>query len=291
MKKISVAALVALLMLLASTCAGFAAGLNLTDNYPKEGSTGSYPINLGIKLYFDGDVAAAEVRENNEKCFKLEGEDGEVPVKVMFTDADPNYILVIAEPADKVAGLGSEKKYTLTIAGELADAAGNTLEEPRELSFTTRNTKGDNTVSMVLMGVMFAAMLIFTMISTKRQIDKEKKKSGEVEKVNPYKKAKETGKRVEDIVAEEEKKKQKAAEMAAKKKESEASAKDGAKKGASKGGRRLKRVKRPRPISEGGGTYLTGRKAAAERRAKEAEERRRKGTTRPKGAKAKARKK
>ena len=43
-----------------------------------------------------------------------------------------------------------------------------------------------------------------------------------------------------------------------------------------------KRVSRPRPISEGGSTYVTGRKALAEQKAKEEAAKRAAGTTNPK---------
>jgi hypothetical protein len=272
--------------MLASTCTSFAEGLNLIDNYPKEGSNTSYPVNLGIKLYFDGDVASRDVRTQNEASFTLTGEDGVVPCKVLFTDTDPNYILVIAEPADATLGLGSNKEYQLQISENLSSADGSTLGEPYVLTFKTRNSAGDQTVSMVLMGVMFVGMLLFTMISARRKLRKDNEKAESQEKVNPYKKAKESGKSVEAIVAEEERKRQKAAAKAEKERmEPSTEAKLSAK--TSKSGRRVKHVKRPHPRSEAGSTYVSGRKAAAEKRAKEAEERRRKGTTRPKNAKRK----
>jgi hypothetical protein len=282
-----------LLTLFLSTAPCFAAGLNLVNNYPEEGSGSSPPINLGIKLFFDQNVAAREVREQNENCFKLLGPDGAtVPLKVLYTDSDPNYILVIAEPEDEKNGLGSNTEYRFEIAAELQTADGATLETPQTITFRTRNTAMDMNINMVLMGVMFVGMLVFSTLSMRRQA---KKVAGtdEKQRVNPYKVAKETGKSVTEIVALEEKKKQKSAK---KKTVAVGSSADGdvaAKKEetAAVDRRRVKRVKEPRPIAAAGSGYRTGRKAAAEKKAREEAERRAKGTTRPKSQGARRKRK
>ena len=89
-------------------------------------------------------------------------------------------------------------------------------------------------------------------------------------KVNPYKEAKKTGKSVEAIVEQDQKDKAKAAAKAAKKAAKEAEEEynfdfddfDFEEEGVYK-------VKAPRPIAAGGSTYITGRKAEAEKRAAE----------------------
>ena len=285
LKRICAISSVLLIFLYISTSICFAAGLNVLDNFPKEGSTNSYPINLGIKLYFDGNVAAYELREQNEQCLSFVGEDGAVPIEILYADSDPTYMLVMTEPADQTYGLGSNKVYTLSISDEFSALGGATLSKPFALTFKTRNTSGDMTISMLLMGLMFAGMIIFTMISSKRQAQKTAEKGTTTEKVNPYKKAKETGKSVQEIIAEEEKKRKK---LEAKAESAQAPVKKAAPntpKTKPKGRDRIMRVSRPHPISEAGSTYKSGRKAAAEKRAKELEEQRKKGTTRPKNVK------
>jgi hypothetical protein len=274
-----------LLTLFLSTAPCFAAGLRLVSNYPEEGSRSSPPINLGIKLFFDRDVIAKEYREQNDSCFKLLNEEGRsVPLKVLYTDSDPNYILVIAEPEDDREGLGSDREYRFEISPELQATDGSTLETPEVITFRTRNTSMDMTVNMVLMGVMFVCMLVFSAIAMRRQA-KKAAAATDNQKVNPYKVAKETGKSVTEIVAKEEKRKRQdakrkaragapAASKAATAKEAEIEVADG---------RRVKHVKGPRPIAAAGSGYKTGRKAAAEKRAREEAARRAKGTTKPKG--------
>ncbi|MDR1573357.1 MAG: hypothetical protein LBS24_03505 [Clostridiales Family XIII bacterium] len=282
-----------LLTLFLSTAPSFAAGLNLVDNYPEEGSRSSPPINLGIKLFFDRDVSAKELRAQNEACFKLSDEEGKsVPLKVLYTETDPTYILVIAEPEDEKVGLGSDKEYKFEIAPEFQTIDGSALETQKIITFRTRNTDMDMKVNMVLMGVMFVGMLVFSTISMRRQM-KKTASADDKQRVNPYKIAKETGKSVTEVVAQEEKKKQRSA-----KKNASANAalagKDGAaekSESATDSLRRVKRVKGPRPIAAAGSDYRTGRKAAAEKKAREEAERRARGTTKPKGQGAKNKKK
>jgi hypothetical protein len=282
-----------LITLLLATAPAFAADLNLVNNYPEEGSRSSPPINLGIKLFFDKDVSAEEFREQNEACFKLSDEEGKtVPLRVLYTDADPTYILVIAEPEDEKNGLGSDKAYRFEISPELQAADGSALETPKVITFRTRNTAMDMNINMVLMGVMFVGMLVFSTIAMRRQA-KKTAAADDKQKLNPYKVAKETGKSVTEVVALEERKKQKAAK---KKTQANVPHADGAgaadaSENADAGRSRVKRVKGPRPIAAAGSAYRTGRKAAAEKKAREEAERRAKGTTRPKGQGGKSKKK
>jgi hypothetical protein len=273
-----------LLTLFLSTVPSFAADLTLLSHYPEEGSRSSPPMNLGIKLFFDRDVSAKELRAQNETCFKLSDEEGKsVPLKVLYTDADPTYILVIAEPEDVKNGLGSDKEYRFEISPELQAMDGSLLETPKIITFRTRNTSRDMNINMVLMGVMFAGMLVFSAISMRRQA-KKASSAEDKQKVNPYKVAKETGKSVTEIIAQEEKKKQKTEKKRAPTKVSNAdSAGTSDKREDATAGRRVKHVKGPRPIAAAGSSYRTGRKAAAEKKAREAAEQRARGTTKPKG--------
>ncbi|MDR2295990.1 MAG: hypothetical protein LBD95_04250 [Clostridiales Family XIII bacterium] len=285
-KSIGVFFMVLLPVLLLSTATCFAEGLRLVENYPEEGSRSSPPINLGIKLFFDRDVSTEAYRAQNEACFKLlDEEDRSVPLRVLYTDADRNYILVVAEPENEKEGLGSDREYRFEISPELQAADDSTLETQKVITFRTRNTSRDMTVNMVLMGVMVVGMLVFSTLSMRRQARKAAAATADKQRVNPYKVAKETGKSVTEIVAKEEKRKRQAAKRragaGASAADKDADAKD-AESAAAAGGRRVKHVRAPRPIAAAGSGYKTGRKAAAEKKAREEAAQRAKGTTKPK---------
>jgi hypothetical protein len=136
-------------------------------------------------------------------------------------------------------------------------------------------------------------MLVFSTLSMRRQMKKNAASEGKDQKVNPYRVAKETGKSVSEVIAQEEKKKKKDA-----KKNASGTGKD-AKDTADRpdeapadaDGRRVKRVKGPRPIAAAGSSYRTGRKAAAEENARREAARLAKGTTKPKNKSTKGKKK
>jgi hypothetical protein len=273
-----------LLTIFLSTAPCFAEGLKLVNNYPEEGSNSSPPTNLGIKLFFDNDVSARELRDLNKTCFTLWDDEGKsVPLEILYTDTDPNYILAIAEPEDTRDGLGSDREYRFEIAQELQAVDGSTLDAPEFITFRTRNTSRDMNLNMALMGVIVVGMLVFSTVSMRRQLKKNAAAEEKDQKVNPYRVAKETGKSVSEVVAQEEKKKKKDA-----KKNASSASKDAAEKpaeesaSANEAGRRVKRVKGPRPIAAAGSSYRTGRKAAAEERARKEAARLAKGTTKPK---------
>jgi hypothetical protein len=277
-----------ILTLFLATAPCFAEGLKLVNNYPEEGSKTSPPTNLGIKLFFDNNVTALELREQNESYFKLWDDEGKsVPLEILYTETDPNYILAIAEPEDAKQGLGSDREYRFEIAQELQAIDGSTLDAPEFITFRTRNTSRDMNINMALMGVMVVGMLAFSTISMRRQAKKTAASEVKDQKVNPYRVAKETGKSVSEVIAQEEKKKKKSA-----KKSASSAGKDAAKKpteaSASADGRRVKRVKGPRPISAAGSSYKTGRKAAAEEKARKEAARLAKGTTKPKNKSTKS---
>jgi hypothetical protein len=300
MKRFAGIVVTVLFTLFLSTAPCFAEGLNLISNYPEEGGHSSPPTNLGIKLFFDNNVSARELREQNKTCFKLLDDEGKsVPLEVLYKDADPNYILVIAEPEDARAGLGSDREYRFEIAQELQALDGSTLDAPEFITFRTRNTAMDTNINMALMGVMVVAMLGFSVISMRRQAKKSAASQEKAQKVNPYKVSKETGKSVTDIVAQEDKKKQKASKKGDSKDNkktdrSGAAATSAETRAGGVGNSRVKRVKGPRPIAAAGSSYRTGRKAAAEKKAREEAARMAKGTTKPKnrggGAKSKKKK-
>ncbi|HHU17188.1 MAG TPA: hypothetical protein GXZ70_03035 [Clostridiales bacterium] len=288
MKRAGIILSLSILMFLMSFSVCFAAGLQLLDSYPRNGSDDSTLENVVVKLYFNEDVSAEEVQAANKGAFKFTDEEGnELPLRILYPkNKDEIWVLVNQR-------LESDSQYKLEISSDLRVPNGDTLGEDQTVEFKTRNTSTDTTVNMALMGIMMVGMIIFTSISTKRALKKEEAKKTEEQKINPYKVAKETGKPVETIVAKTEKQKQKAKARAERRNRKLAS-QDG-KSEEEKNDNGNKRVKGPRPISAAGSTYVTGRKAKAEKErelaAAKAAAKAAAGTTRPKGTKGKNRNK
>ena len=226
----------------------------------------------------------------NEKCFSITDEKGKaIPIIVVFNSEKgyENQVLVLEDTTSKYE-VQQEMTYTLHIDENLVSASGDTLSDKAlaesDISFTTVNQSKTNTVNMLMMVAMIVVMIFFTMRGNKKEAEKNPKKE---EKVNPYKEAKRTGKSVEEIVAKDEKAKAKKAAKEAKIAEEEAKEREKEEARIAEEEARIaaagrKRGSRPRPISEGGSTYVTGRKALAEQKAKEEAAKRAAGTTNPK---------
>ena len=290
MKKAGIILSLSILMILMSFSFCFASGLELLDSYPKDGSDSSRPENFLVKLYFNEDVSAKEVQEENESEFKFTDSKGKkLPIKALYDSKKPKEIWVLVDQT-----LESDTSYKLEISGDLKMANGDTLGEDKIINLKTRNISTDNNVNMALMGVMMVGMIFFTSISTKRQLKKhEEEENAKADaKVNPYKIARETGKSVEDIVAKTEKEKEKARAQAEKKNRNKAQGKDKpAMEDYEEQETDTKRVTGPRPVSAAGSTYKTGRKEKAEKEREKAAAKVSAGTTRPKNATGKSRNK
>lgn len=287
MKKIGSIISLALLLVMLSSVPAFAAGLKLEDSYPKDGGRGVHPENVMVKLYFNEDVSGKAVRKSNESCFVFKDEKGKViPTRALYNDKNLNQIWVLVDQA-----LESDSVYHLEVSGDLQMTNGDALGEDKVIEFRIRNTGMDTKVNMGLMFAMMGGMVVFTSLSTRRTMKKEEA-TNEDHKVNPYKVAKETGKSVEDIVAKTEKVKQKARAKAEKEKRTTSSAKEKSDNAeSSKVKKDTKRVTQARPISASGSTYITGRKAAAEKAAERAAAKAKATTTNPKNATGKSKNK
>lgn len=290
MKKAGLVISLSILIVLTSFSWCFAQGLELLDSYPKDGSSDSRPENLVVKLYFNEDVSKTELQEGSEDAFRFTDSNGKkLPIKILYDPKKPKEIWVLVDKT-----LESDSEYQLFISGEFTNANGNSLGEDKTITLRTRNLNTDNNVNMALMGVMIVGMVVLTSISAKRQLKKqeEEAKAENKVKVNVYKVAKETGKPVEEIVAKTEKEKAKArakAEAAKSKEKHQVKGKASVK--TYEQIKDIKRVKEPRPISAAGSTYVTGRKAKAEKAKAEAAARAAAGTTRPKRETGKSRNK
>ncbi len=191
MKKRFAMIVAALLICLMAAPMVYGAGLEVTDIFPKADSTGLQTVNQMARIYFSGDIDI----KANEKCFKIVDENGKAQkIMVLEQEDEPNRVnLVLA------SDLKESTKYTIVIDGSLTDTAGNKLGEDYQSSFTTRSQRQDSIVTTIMMVVMFGAVIVFTLRDQRKQQEQQEerdKKAGKEKKVNPYKEAKKSGKKV-----------------------------------------------------------------------------------------------
>lgn len=265
---------IATLMLCTAVCfaAGETAGsFSLVDEYPRDGATGAAMENVGVKLYFDTEFTEEVLKDKNDKAFQLVDPEGNsLPLMVLYVPKEDvkeegvkGIILVLLDNTGKNADVkvASNTEYTLKISKDLQADNGSTLGKDTNVTFRTMNQQANTMVNILLMVVMYGGIMVVTMRSMKKAAKEQNEKQKE-DKVNPYKEAKRTGKSVEEIVEKDQREKAKRAAKLAKKAEEEDDDYE-----EDNGNYK---VKGPRPISAGGGKYITGRKALAE--AKKAEE-------------------
>ena len=272
MKKISIWVCLSLLLVMLCTAFAFGDGLEIVESYPDDGRKNMSVENLGIKLTFNNAVNSEENKAADPgKYFSItDTEDPSNPleIKVYYNPKAPEEVLVLYS-GEAYLQSKTVKEYKVWISGDFADVDGNTLGADRTISFTTINQKLNTTVYFVMMIVMFGGMFFFS----SRQAKKQSADDTEVrdEPFNPYKEAKRTGKSLEEVIAQHEKETARREAKAAKRatKEPEPEPEDDWQEDWDVDG--LYKVKRRRPISEGGGKYITGRKAIAEARKAEEE--------------------
>lgn len=246
-----------------------AAGLSIEKTSPKNGEEGVPLENLGVKVRFNQEVYNEDNEKQNEKACKLIDKDGkEVPSTVIFNPKDKDIVLVLADTVDedgKTITADAKSDYKLIIDKTFVGADGQELGKTEEISFTTLDPSSSMKISMLMMLVMVVGMVFASSKAMKKQQEKNEPAKKE-EKFNPYKVAKETGKSVAEVIAEENKRKEKEAAKAARKakhqhheeeiEETEEYMEPGHYK-----------VQRVRTVAEGGSSYITGRKAEAEKKA------------------------
>ena len=257
----------------ASVCFG-AQSLKIVDQYPNDGQKNTTKDNMCVKLWFNNDMDSEELQKVNKDCFTITDPKGKkLPIKVYYNNPkNKKQIMVLADTAkiNTTKDIKDNTEYTLTISGKLQDKDGNVLGEDQKISFTTLNQGQSTKIYMIMMVVMMGGMFIFSSRQMKKQAAKDQEE-GKVreEPFNPYKEAKRTGKSVEEVIAIHEKEMAKKAAKEAKKASHQQDDDDDDYEEEDSGNYR---VKGPKPVSAGGSSYITGRKAAAE--AKRAEEER-----------------
>ena len=245
----------------------------LVESYPKDGAKNAAVENLGVKLLFTNDVNAQENHEANSACFTLLSPEGEkLPTKMYYNPKNPKEILVLYDTTETgPLTTRTSEHYTFTVSKDFKDNNGNALGTDQVIEFDTINQSFNTRVYMVAMLLMIAGMAFFTQLQARKKASGEGKDGeGKEEAFNPYKEAKRTGKSVAEVVAIHEKEVAKAEAKAAKENSRLYDDEDDFEEEEEDSGNY--KVKGPRPISAGGSTYITGRKALAE--AKKAEEER-----------------
>jgi hypothetical protein len=263
MKKICAAVILAIVMVMLSSVFCFGAeSLKIEKTVPYNGQEKTTKDNMCVKVYFNKAVGNKASEAVNKNKFKITNDDGKAfPTRIYYNSKNPKFALIIID-TNKVKARGSSAiqdntYYTCTLSKGFAANDGGTLPADQKIRFKTLNQTRDTMVYMVMMFVMFGGMIFFTMRQSQKQKSNEAVESGKKSTFNPYKEAQKTGKSVQQVVAEHKKELEKQKKKQAKKdagKDRDNAFRDG----------ETYRVKRPRPVSEGGSTYKTGRRAVAE---------------------------
>lgn len=283
MKKLGKILSLTLLIVLLSVSFAFAGTLELVDSYPRDGNGGFQIENTGVKLYFNKDVQNDNNEAINAASISIVDENGKkMDTHNFYSSKEEGLVLVLVEGL-----LETDTEYTLSVDEGFVSADGDGLAAPIEITFKTRDTSKDMMVNMILMGIMFAGVMVFSSRNMKKQMAKEAEEKDKDSKVNPYKVSKETGKSVQEVVEKTQKEKEKKEKQESKKKSKVDKNKPEIKEDDKKSINHYK-VAGPKPISLSGSTYKTGRKEKAEAKREEAKKT---GTTRPKNQSGKTKNK
>lgn len=218
MKKVSLIAILASVMIIAASAFCFAdGGFDLTSSYPEDGQQNTSMENLGVKLTFSKPLNSDEAKKVNLDKFAIYDEDGKaIPIITLFSDDEDGLVLVLADvDAGFVAKNNSE--YKLVISGELVDNDGDVLGADKTVSFRTYNQKINNMVNMAMMIIMFGGITVLSLRQNNAKKEEEEPEAPK-EAFNPYKEAKRTGKTIEEVKEEQAKKEAKEAKKKARKK-------------------------------------------------------------------------
>lgn len=249
-----------------------AAGFDIVKTSPKDGATDVPLENMGVKVIFNQDVYnKANEKENKKACKLVDSKGNEIDSVVVFNSKAKDVALVLAKMENKKGKdikIKPTSDYKLVIDGSFKAANGDTLGETKQVDFTTLNPSTSMKISMGMMLVMVVGMVFASSKAMKKEEEKKNANHKKEEKFNPYKVAKETGKSVEEVLAIEKKRREKeAAKEAAKEArkakhhhEEEEEVEEYMEPGHFK-------VKSVRTVAQGGSTYITGKKAEAEKKA------------------------
>jgi methionine-rich copper-binding protein CopC len=267
MKRKSLIAVLAALMVMISTVAAFADSdaFQLKSSYPKNGQKNTSIENVGVQLHFNHSISSAKAEANNEKCVKIVDSEGkEIPIKVLTSKKEKGLMLVLGDSTNDKFKVENNAEYTLVISKDFTDDQGNMLGQEQRLTFKTFNQRLNNIINMVMMFAIFGGIMVMT-VRQQRQQSEGKDKSKEEKKdapFNPYREAKRTGKSLEEVIEEEKKREEKEARKNKRKNKNEKESEEYVKDSQLKLSEILPNVYAvhgPRPISAAGGKYKSGR--------------------------------
>lgn len=219
MKKILTSLCAIFVVAIVSAGTAFGAGFDVEKTSPKNNEDGVPLENLGVKVYFTEEVYNADNEKSNKNACKIVDSDGkEISSTVFFNPKDKKIALVLVDAYDsdgKAVKIEGKSEYKLVIGKNFKSASNVELGKDYEVKFTTVNPSTSMMISMGMMGVMVVAMIFASSRAMKKEKEEAAKHPGKTDRVNPYKKAKETGKSVEEIVAKDKEQKAKAAAEAA----------------------------------------------------------------------------
>ncbi len=263
MKKVCAAVSLAIVMVMLSSVFCFGAeSLKIEKTVPFNGQEKTTKDNMCVKVYFNKAVGNKASKAVNKDKFKITNDEGKAfPTRIYYNSKNPKFALITID-TNKVKVRGSNAiqdntYYTCTLSKGFTANDGGTLPADQKIRFRTLNQTRDTMVYMVMMFVLFGGMIFFTMRQSQKQKIDEAVEAGKKSTFNPYKEAQKTGKSVQQVVAEHKKALEKQKKKQARK--GTGNAKDDPFRDGD-----AYRVKRPRPASEGGSTYKTGRRAIAE---------------------------
>ena len=276
----AVVILTAMIFTLALAMPVFAAGgnLNFLSSTPQTGDTNIPVDNVGIKLFFDGNVTDGSIWPVNSTAFTLKDSEGNIVGYEAYPGAkvgEEGYILVLAKPNPVREGqpgqLMQNSVYTLTISADLMAVGGSTLGQDVVITFETMDMAANSRISMIMMVLMLVAVFALMFFTNWRKMKAEAEAAALV-KANPYKIAKERSITVDEakelIEKAKEKNKQQLAKVGGKAPEPEEKKSAVPRLESKKKEKNTHKVKGPRPVSGGGSAYKTGRKAEKERKAR-----------------------
>ena len=288
MKRITAILAAIVLIIAMAVVPASAAGLEITNITPKDGTKGRQPSNMAIKIRFSEDMTGNEtIDAANKSKVTISDPDGKIfDFTIAHSAKYPNELWLVINGT-----LDSDTEYTVKIEAGIMATSGSTTSEGKTLTFRTRNVKTDSTISMVLMFVMMGLMMFMSTREMKKSMSETDVNYAlaQAKKLNPYKIAKQKKISLEEATAYVEKeraKAQKAVDKAnaerAKAEKAKQAELDAAQARIEKELEEARRasiysVKRRASVKAAGGTiprYVRDRKKAKEEAEKAAEKRR-----------------
>ena len=209
-KRFIVFSLILAVLLMASSSAY---GLEVVGTTPKDGFTRSQPQNMAVKIKFDEQMVGAADIDSNAKLFKITDPEGnEQGFSMVYSEKYPNELWLLLD-----GDLQTNTEYKVSIGSGIVSASGSETTGSQTMSFKTRNTSKDNTISTIMMIGMMGLMVFMTVFSSKKKAKENQVLTvAQAEKLNPYKIAKQKKWTLEQAQAYVDKEKEKARKAEAK---------------------------------------------------------------------------